>query len=110
MNYWEENGIKKPQQIVVCAACMYEGIIVTGARHWDKVMRTQYDMSTRAAFWDQWNCVPAMGEYAQGFINQFGDFLTRKEAMQVVLANTQSLRTPREKLDPNGILFSEDLY
>jgi len=99
-DYWEDNNIEKPQQIVVCAACKLEdGLILCGARHWDMIMIRQ---------------AQAMGSIKhapraeQGFIDQFGDFLTREEAMQVVKASGQDF-----SITNNGgdiALFSEGLY
>jgi hypothetical protein len=101
MDYWEENGLKKPQQIVVCAACRNRDLILCGARHWDSVMRRQFDYLDKNYTFD-------MASFEQGFIDQFGDFLTRKEAMKVIKKNSQPFN-----IDRNGgdvALFSEGLY
>ena len=37
-NYWSDNDINKPQQIVVCASNKYGNLIIPSARHHDKVM------------------------------------------------------------------------
>ena len=102
-DYWKDNNIVKPQQIVVCAACRYNTLILCGARHWDKVMNKQLDTIRRDA--------PDIHGYKfdQGFIDQFGQFLTRVEAMQVVKDNGQPFNKKR-----NGgsdiELYSEGLY
>jgi hypothetical protein len=44
----------------------------------------------------------------QGFINQFGDFLTREEAMQIVKQNGQPFDIGSNRGD--SVLFSEGLY
>jgi hypothetical protein len=38
MDYWVENGLTKPQQIVVCAAIKVGESIFCGARHCDIVI------------------------------------------------------------------------
>lgn len=99
MNYWEENGLEKPQQVVVCAACKHptSDLMICGARHWDSVMREQfmamamYGEKQQAAQWEQ------------GFIDQFGDFLTREEAAIVARKSGQTKCEGK-------IIFSEDLY
>lgn len=74
-DYWNDNNIVKPQQRIVCAACKLDEVIVCSARHFDPRMHAQCDMMPDELRW-------ARAE--QGFINQFGEFLNRKEAMQVV--------------------------
>jgi len=96
-DYWAENNIEKPQQIVVCAANRKDGVIFCGARHCDSVMRKQAEaagMKLTAA--------------EQGFINQFGEFLTREEAMQIVKESGQPFNIERNNGD--SYLFSEGLY
>lgn len=75
----------KRQQTIVCAANLYvpTGLILCGARHWDNIMREQ----ARAIFKDK-EKVPVLG-WEQGFIDQYGTFLTRKEAMEIVIQNRQ---------------------
>lgn len=98
-DYWTENGLVKPAEIIVCAANKLPNeVILCGARHWDHIMCAQADaMGVRG------------GDEEQGFINQFGEFRTREEAMQIVLKNGQ-----RFDIDRNGggdkYLFSEGLY
>jgi len=98
-DYWKDNGIEKPQQIVVCAACRVNGTMVCGARHFDKVMT---DQIARLPLRLSWNTAE------QGFINQFGDFLTREEAMKIVKENGQPFNIERNGGDVS--LFSEGLY
>lgn len=97
-DYWTEKGLIKPDEVIVCAANkLPNGVILCGARHWDTIMCAQADaMGVRG------------GDEEQGFINQFGEFRTREEAMQIVLKNGQ-----RFDIDMNGgdkYLFSEGLY
>ncbi len=96
-DYWIANGIEKPPQIVVCAANRIGDVVLCGARHWDKVMRAQlFAMGMKG------------GGEEQGFIDQFGDFLTRKEAMEIVKKNGQPF--DKERNGGDVYLFSEGLY
>ena len=98
-DYWTRNGLTKPQQVVVCAANkMPNGVILCGARHWDKVMRAQADAMGFKG-----------GDEEQGFIDQFGDFITREEALKIVKKNGQPFN-PERNGGGNGLLFSEGLY
>lgn len=82
---------------VVCAAIrnMREDVIC-GARHFDDTMRQQIIMS--AADW-------SVAE--QGFIDQYGEFLTREEAHKVA---TDAGQIVRRCGGDEGRLFSENLY
>jgi hypothetical protein len=97
MDYWEENGLIKPQQVVVCAAIKVGDLVITGARHCDKIMRAQ---AAAAGV--------SLKSPHQGFIDQFGDFLTREDAMQIVKDNGQPFDIERNGGDTS--LFSEGLY
>ena len=93
---WKPNYSVTPRK-VVCAANRHrtKGIIICGARHWDKLMRAQ---------------VEALGEdyvsWDQGSIDQFGDWMGRKTAWNVALGQDQI----RRAVGPEGTLFSENLY
>ena len=102
-DYWKDNGIKKPQQVVVCAAVFDEksGTLILGARHWDKVMHNHYEALPEA---DR----PRAPRMLQGFIDQFGVFLTREDALQIARASGQLLNPEFERCHKK--LFSEDLY
>lgn len=84
-------------RVVVCAANRIDGVILCGARHWDNIMR---DLA------DAMNIKGAKAE--QGFIDQWGAFLTREEAMSIVKANNQKIDYGRN--GSNDVLFSEGLY
>lgn len=101
-DYWKDNNIKKPQQKIVCAACSDSTIIICGARHWDKIMNRQFDAIKRT------NPDLRSSKFEQGFIDQFGEFLTRKEAMKVVKENGQPFDAERNGDDDE--LYSEGLY
>lgn len=88
---------KIPTRVVVCAANRYGDLIVCGARHFDMVMRAQI----KAA-----NIERSVPE--QGFIDQWGVFMDREEALLVATAAGQiNVRRPKS---PGNELFSEDLY
>ncbi len=98
-DYWEDNGIEKPQSIIVCAACKFDTVILCGARHWDTVMREQFKVITSALH----AC-----RFEQGFIDQFGNFHNREAALQIVLASGQPYNRNRNGSDTE--LFSEGMY
>lgn len=101
-DYWKDNNITKPQQIVVCAACKRGDVIIAGARHYDKVMRSQIlAIDVKTHFYGE--------EWKEGFIDQFGDFLTRKEAMQIAIKAGQKVDIKRG-CGNTEFLFSEGLY
>lgn len=90
---------------VVCAANRFPGtgngpIIVCGARHFDNVMH---------AVIDALGLQSQAGDAEQGFIDQFGVFMTREEAATVA-AEAGQLNVRRPKTVPARQLFSEDLY
>lgn len=87
---------------VVCAACkMTDGTVVLGARHWDGRMIATADMLNRERSHDPDD---------QGFIDQWGRFMTRSEAWRVaVAANQIHHRSGGDEYD-GGTLYSENLY
>lgn len=92
-------------QWVVCAAVrLKDGLIVCGPRHFDKIMRAQFD----AACGDRLDERLAGAE--QGFVDQFGKFLSRMDAYQIARNVPQRYRKGGGW--PHGFqaLFSEDLY
>jgi hypothetical protein len=98
LEYWKEAGIKPVQQVVVCAANkMPDGLLLCGARHWDSVMRAQ----AKALCYNK----GYMARAEQGFIDQFGTFLTREEAMVIVSQSGQPFNIERNGRDVH--LFSE---
>ena len=101
MDYWEENGLVKPTEIIVCAANRYDGLIVTGARHHDNIMNAVISKLKTSE--------DVVGLAEQGFINQFGEFKTRKEAMEIVKINGQPFNKQRNG-GSDDELYSEGLY
>lgn len=94
-----------PVRVVVCAACKYGDLIVCGARHYDKVMVSQL----KAIPEDDEVRLMNRGEVIQGFIDQWGVFMNREEALVVAKAAGQ-INYRRPKTSPEDELFSEDLY
>lgn len=90
----------KHEQRVVCAALKSKvtGRIICGARHFDKIMLSQITHSGGRAEWN---------EAEQGFIDQFGAFLSRKEAFEIANNAGQILRRCG---GDKGVLYSENLY
>ena len=107
MDYWEENGITKPAQVVVCAACKYLSITLCGARHWDKVMRKQLEVINVRGKDGNFKHLKGT-DFEEGFIDQFGDFLTRKEAWDLTGETRQIINIERNGSDIE--LYSEGLY
>ena len=85
------------RQVIVCAAIKNKsGDIICGARHYDPIMSNQIRTSTH-----DWFCCE------QGFIDQFGNFLSREEAFYIAKNKNQIIRKCGG--DENK-LFSENLY
>jgi hypothetical protein len=102
---WTANPYPPVPRHVVCAAVKFDtGLVITGARHWDSVMRNivEFGFGGFSKFRDYHT------EVSQGFIDQYGEYMTRTEAAYIVNANNQHLRA----VNPETItgLFSEDLY
>ena len=96
MNFDKGNS----RAIIVCAACRRGSVVIAGARHWDKGMNTLYS---------QLSIEVSGTEFEQGFIDQFGNFYSRKEALKTLLINDLQMIN----WDRNGSteeLYSEGLY
>ena len=83
---------------VVCAACLYgDGVMLVGPRHFDATMRDQFRRFG----------LRHDAPHVQGFIDQWGEFMTREEALKVATEQGQILR----RCGGDGReLFSENLY
>jgi hypothetical protein len=88
---------------VVCAAIKFydqrydKEIVVTSARHYDRLMHETLKMIGR----------DYLKEIEQGFIDQFGNFLTREEALEIATRNGQIYR----RCGGDHVrLYSENLY
>lgn len=89
-------------RLIVCAAVRYpNGTTLVGPRHYDKVMLDQYQ---RAKLTDEED------RAEQGFLDQFGVFLTRTEAWPIAEAAGQIRRRVGGDTRMGGALFSENLY
>lgn len=89
---------RSPQRIVCAAIRHSNGSIICGPRHFDALMRSQIFARKQG---EEWRGAE------QGFVNQFGEFLTREQAYEIADTNGQHLHG--EGYD-GRLLFSEDLY
>ena len=90
----------RPARSVVCAANKYGDLVFIGVRHFCPVM--QFNMQS----YDIKKMRAENGE-VQGFIDQFGVFMDRKEAAIVAKESGQLARYSDQFPE---VLFSEDLY
>lgn len=93
------------EQHVVCAAVrLQDGLIVCGARHFDMLMRAQLDRICGKRI------DTLLKGAEQGFIDQFGTFLSRKDAYRIAQSVPQPRRTGGGWHTGVHDLYSEDLY
>ncbi len=109
-----EKKIAKRDPVIVCAACMFEHcragqIIIVGVRHWDVTMDKTYLAMKSDKMWNEYSKAPDTGDYIQGFVDQYGKFYTREEAMLIVKESGQKF-DPERNGNPSDELFSEGLY
>ncbi len=85
------------QRRIVCAATrLPSGLILCGARHCDSLMRRQMQHARET-----------YNPTEEGFVDQFGEFLTREAAWEVASMAGQIIRL----VDGiQGRLWSENLY
>lgn len=91
--------MNRPKQRVVCAAHRHKetGEVIVGVRHFDDFIRKQIVLREDShVLWHE-----------QGFVDQFGQFLTREEALALAKENGQVYR--RCGGDEKR-LYSENLY
>ena len=87
---------------VVCAALRAEdGSLLLGVRHYSADMHALID-----ALPDGYKFCHRSGD-DQGFVDQRGQYMTRREAWNVAEAAGQ---VRRQGYDGEGVLYSEDLY
>jgi len=91
---------------IVCAACKLDETIILGARHFDHLMHKT--LNTLEEYGVIGFGVPST-KFEQGFIDQFGEFHDRIDALAIADAAGQ-LNVVRPKTRPENELFSEDLY
>jgi len=96
-----DKNYKEANERVVCAAVIDDkGIIVAGARHLDRIMKEQIKMMGRKS-------IDFSNPEFQGFINQWGQFLSREEAWIIAEKRGQIIR----RCGGDGVrLYSENLY
>jgi len=100
---WQPPEDVKPW--MVSAACRApSGYIVSGPRHWDTFMCAVVKPYLRLNERDE-----GMLDWDQGFIDQWGRFYTRAEALQAVKASGQPFNAKRNG-GPGDDLYSEGLY
>jgi len=92
------------EQRIVCAAVEIDGLIVTGARHYDPVMNAVIDSIYTEEEFGQLMCD---GLLRDGFIDNRGAFIERKAAWEIAERNKQVILM-QDKC--KGELFSEHLY
>ena len=92
------SGAERTQRRVVCSAVSKDGQLILGPRHFDPTMQWQL------AKYKGWHWHDA----EQGFIDQWGKFMTREEAFEV--ANTAGQIRVKTGNPSSRKLFSEDLY
>lgn len=80
---------------VVCAANRYGDLIVLGVRHHCPIMNRTLDLLGIGGFTKE-----------QGFVDQWGNYMDRKEALEVLKANGRFIRDD----DFSNELYSENLY
>lgn len=95
---YDENGVPQfNKRVVITAANRFKcGSVVLGIRHWCPKMCEMVDRLGLDS-----------ADHEQGFVDQFGHFLTREEAFMVVYVNNQKLRMPPLE---DGVLYSENLH
>lgn len=80
---WRKDKYNIPVRIAA-AANRYGDYIVTGARHYCVLMNAQINLVGIDAL-----RAYAAGDYEQGFVDQFGNFLDRKTALKLAIENGQ---------------------
>ncbi len=87
------------EQRVVCAAILGKnGCLVCSPRHMDEIMREGMHNAYSSVFW---------AGAQQGFVDQYGKFLTREEALVIAKKNNQIIRRCG---GDDKRLYSENLY
>lgn len=97
---WQPPAHVKPW--MVCAACKHEDVLFLGARHWDHVMWQQ-----AGPYFDRHGNTAHL--FDQGFIDQWGRFYDREQAMKAVLESGQPFN-PERNCGNGRELYSEGLY
>lgn len=99
---------RKLQRRIVCAANRFQlkdggTLVIPGARHYSRDMAEVIDQVRDKLVKDH-----VHGD-DQGFIDQWGEYHTREEAL-IIATHAGQVNTVRKKGGPEDELFSEDLY
>lgn len=87
---------------IVCAAMRHTcGAVICSPRHWDDVARGQVEL---AGGYEHWR------KAEEGFVDNKGAFLDRREAWRVADSALQVLRRVGGDDTAGGTLYSENLY
>ena len=98
---------EKPQRRVVCAAIRAaDGELLVGIRHYSPDMRRQIEQRVDGAKFQH------RLDDDQGFVDQWGEWLSREEACELAERNGQIVRPDQvpAALDGRRRLYSEGLY
>lgn len=96
-------NIKKQRRIVCAANRLKDGTVILGIRHWDDFMHRTFEQIK-----DDDKEEDAVIGHQQGFIDQWGNFVSRREAWDIALHQEQIVRTGPGFEGPD--LYSENLY
>ena len=97
------NDSLKGKRRIVCAAIHNEGTIILGVRHHDNFMNDYIaEIEHGSRFLDK-------SKNKQGFVDQWGNFINRQDALIVAKAANQIIRTG-PGFDGTYQLYSENLY
>lgn len=89
---WTKDGV---QRVVSMAACIVDGHLIVGNRHFCPIMQMTIDnLGIRDTMHDH--------EVMQGFVDQWGVYMSREEAWEVAKAAGQI-----KEVFVEGVLFSE---
>lgn len=98
---------------VVCAANRNKnGDMILGARHWDMLMHSAHKVYMNQLDFIGKEVKDITDFKEQGFINTWGEFLTRNQAWKVAEHNNQIINRVGGDMSDKGVgkLFSENLY
>lgn len=95
---------RSPERVVCAAYVMKDGFIVSGVRHLSPDMRATMERIYGEGYWEK---ISRENHHIEGgFINQFGEYLTREEAWVIAVERGQIFR----EVSSPGALYSECLY
>lgn len=106
--YSEPNN--RPKSRVVTAANRFGDLLLVGVRHHCPIMNTQVKVLGGIKLLNEYSeleCLGSLVGKSQGFLDQFGNYLTREEAFKVAVSNDQIIHNLGFQ---HGKLYSEHLY